>query len=94
MGGRLLGKEQMPHVVNGKGLTLYSTLLWGEKAVETPKHNGCAKEKERQEKRTLRLQNFYMRKTSCCHRLVTGRKLQICLLINMKDGVILLVKPS
>lgn len=40
MGGRSPGKEQTPHVADGKGLTPCSTLLWGEKAVGTPKHNG------------------------------------------------------
>lgn len=43
MGGRSLGKEQMPHDADGEGLTLCSTL--GRKcvlvsAVGIPKHNG------------------------------------------------------
>lgn len=40
VGGRSLGKEQMPHFPDGEELTPCSTLLWGEKAVGTPKHNG------------------------------------------------------
>lgn len=47
----------MPRVADGEGLTPCSTLLWGEKAVGTPKRNGQAEEK----RMTLRLQNFYTR---------------------------------
>lgn len=82
MEGTSLGMEQMPHVADREDLTPFSTLFWREGY------------KDKEEKIfTLRLQNFY-EKNIILPLFRNRKETTNLMLVNMKDSVVLLEKPS
>lgn len=82
MEGTSLGMEQMPHVADREDLTPFSTLFWREGY------------KDKEEKIfTLRLQNFY-EKNILLPLFRNRKETTNLMLVNMKDSVVLLEKPS